>query len=298
MVGRTTHRRKIVGDRVILGEGAQGLGHRRIEIRVLETGIGQSGNSILSQNCRGCGVCQVTCQIVRQHIAKPHVRAGNLVIHIRKDAGHQARAFGTHVVGFEHDLLGKLILKSCAPVLRVRLRQGLPGEEVDTGTIGRGGIARRQCTAEGWNTNLSRGGQRSALEPSPVSDRIKREAGRRSASGQIHRAVVAEDVLTAEIVQDRRTEGNPITPAKNEILSNRIGKAKARRDLFVVGVLEGTAMNAGGAAAQENERARKVVGSRVRRVGIEPGQAIERFLLGQRDFPANADVEGELRGSL
>src|SRR6266568_7209474 len=111
-------------------------------------------------------------------------------------------------------------------------------------------------------------------------------------------AVEAGKVLAAEIIQDGRAVGNAVSTAKDHFVADLISEPEARRHLLEVPVLERSPVDAGRATAQEDEGAGNVVSPRIRRGRIKPGLPIEGFLLGQRDFPTQPDVERELRGRL
>src|SRR5271157_1744282 len=107
---------------------------------------------------------------------------------------------------------------------------------------------------------------------------------------------VAIKVLAPEIVQDGRTIGDSVAAAQYQVLSRCVGNAQARRHLLKVPILEGRAVDASRATAQDFLGPRAIVRSGVRQSGIESGLTIVCFLLGKRYLPPDSDVESELGG--
>src|SRR5579863_5294404 len=111
-----------------------------------------------------------------------------------------------------------------------------------------------------------------------------------------YRAVVTENVLAAKVVQDGWTVGDSVTAAQHQVLGGGVGDAEAWSKLLEVPVLEGSAVLTSRAVPQKNQRARNIVCAWIGRRGIKPGLAIESFRLGERQFPAQPDIERQLGG--
>src|SRR6266436_130314 len=141
--------------------------------------------------------------------------------------------------------MGQLILQSGAPILGIRLCRSIPGPEVECLSIRRGRVTIGECSRKCGNTDLSLRGQGSGRKRCPIDNRILSEPGWGLSLGKRHSAVEAKEVLTAEVVLDRRTVRNSVTSTKHQVLVELVGKTDARPEFFEVPVLEGVAVDAG-----------------------------------------------------